>query len=215
MKPQYKNQAFIINSKVGWVSESSISSGWKGLGAASISNGYHIYFQNTLETHKYSRWNVNTTGYLLSSNDIAYSEILEAERTLNYDLLGDGRIGVAFIGTPKTLEDVTFAVTNTAPSALYGIKVGDSPIDFITYNGKYVDVGIDANWKCVAASRYYPNMGSTRNGFTLYWKHNSQNIYVIWILDDAFVFQSFLEVSVNSNESRFNFDWNGNGIIGS
>jgi hypothetical protein len=68
----------------------------------------------------------------------------------------------------------------------------------------------------VAASRYYPNLGSTRDGFAIYWKLNAGIQYAMWLLDDAFTYKFGFEVAqVGPYESRFNFDWNGNGVIGS
>jgi hypothetical protein len=197
------------------VSESSsIAYGWKCLGAASSESNYQVFFENTLASYKYARWNVNSTGYLQSSDEMSFSQILEVERTLNFDLLGDGRIGVMFTGTPRTLEDVTFSATNTLPNPLYGIKVGNAPIAFPKDpNGNLLRVDYYGQpWTCVAASRYYPGMGRIRDGFALYWTYQGSTF--MWLLDDSFAFKSSFSASVNAYETHFQFDWNGNGAIG-
>jgi hypothetical protein len=195
-----------------YASDSYPGNGWTAIGAARSNQGYQLFMKNSMSSLSFEKWNVDSNGVYISTQNMSYSDMLEAERELKYDILQDGRIGIDFVlKVPTvTIGAVVFGRTN-ALGSLYGMKRDTDPIQVILFNNTFVSPSIPGKgWRAIAMSV----QENDPTQYFMYWRNNNQ--LSLWSVNKFLtVYNSSTQSSASATELKYNFDWNGNGVIGS
>ena len=206
------NQYYIYNSGgsdvaltyAGAVVTAGEFGGWTPIGAAQTASGYDVAWQMT-GANEYTVWATDSSGNVISNLTGAVSGTSYAleslESTFNQDLNGDGVIGV-----PATEIQV---VSNHY--YLDGIS-GSGPA--LQLAGTDVTVSQMGSWTAIAAVQ-------TATGYDVAWKLTGANEYTVWATDsngnaiaNLTGAVSGTSYALESIESAFNQDLNGDGVIG-
>jgi hypothetical protein len=193
--------------------------GWIAIAAAQTATGYEVALElkgATPNANQYAIWDTDSSGNYLSSPigvTSGSSALLELyEPSFNFDLNGDGRIGVLASsltqiessGTTKLLTDGTNYFLQPASGAAVALY----------YNGAPVTVGEYGGWSLVAAQQ-------TSTGYEVAWEFTGSNQYGVWNTDssgnyvsDPIGSVSGTSVALESIETSFNYDLNGDGVLG-
>ena len=190
-------------------------SGWTAVAAAQTATGYEVALKQAA-TGQYAIWNVDSTGAYVSTplaSASGSSAVLESfEASFNFDLNGDGRIGIP--PASLTLLELSGTTSLLTDGANYFLQAAGGPAVPLYYNGSPVVVGEYGAWTLIAAQQ-------TSSGYEVAWELKGSNEFGVWDIDSNgnFLSAPFDEVSgttaaMESMEVSFNFDLNGDGVIG-
>jgi len=183
------------------------SSGWTAFAAEQTASGYDVAWKDT--TGHYTVWSTDANGNftsLLVANVLASDLTLQSlETVFQQDLNGNGVIGAA----PVTIESFGTTSLTQIGSNYYLYNGGVGPV---LKNGG-VAVQPSSGWTAFAAEQ-------TASGYDVAWKDTTGH-YTVWSTDASGNFTSLLVANVlasdptlQSLETVFQQDLNGNGVIG-
>ena len=85
-------------------SDSNPGIGWPATAAAQNNDGYSLYWQNS-SSNQFALWNLDAAGNLTTASSLSLQQVLSIENQLNFDLSGDGDIGLEYPGT-STIDSI-------------------------------------------------------------------------------------------------------------
>ena len=190
---------------------------WTPIAATQTASGYDIAWQNA-STGQYTVWttdsNGNYTGNLfgaVSGNSYALESL---ESTFNQDLNGDGVTGL----NPLVIQTDTSAFGSTSLARIGNIyflyAAGGTTGPELQYNGAAVTSGKFGGWNPIGAVQ-------TASGYEVAWQWSNSNLFTVWTTDSNGNYTGNLIGAVSGNsyaleslESTFNQDLNGDGVTG-
>jgi hypothetical protein len=183
------------------------------VGVEQTSSGYEVAFKNA-SAGQFSIWNTDSNGNFLSF--MAYSGTSTALETLessfHQDLNGDGVIGLPSPPPPTVIESFGSTSLVLVGNNYFFDPVAGGTGPELKYNGAAVTVG--------EFSPYTPvGVEQTSSGYEVAFKNASAGQFSIWNTDSNGTFLSFMAYSgtstaLESLESSFHQDLNGDGVIG-
>jgi hypothetical protein len=181
---------------------------WTPIGAVETASGYDVAWKMS-GANEFMIWDTDSSGNYLSASVLSgTSTTLEAlETTFHQDLNGDGVIG--FPGTIQT--DVTTSLVQTGNNYYLDSTTTGTGVELL-YVGNPVVAGQTGIWTPIGAVQ-------TASGYDVAWKMSGANEFMIWNTDSS---GNYLSASVLSGtsttleslETTFNQDLNGDGVIG-
>jgi serralysin len=183
------------------------------IGAEATANGYEIAWK-VLSTGQYSVWSTDSNGNYVSNiistasaTDVALESI---ETSFHQDLNGDGVIGV-----PTRVIEANGSTHLTEVGNNYYLYDSSGSGPSLKYNGAaVVDGQFSANVVPIGAE-------ATANGYEIAWKVLSAGQYSVWSTDSNGNYNSNIigsasgtDVALESIETSFHQDLNGDGVIG-
>jgi S-formylglutathione hydrolase FrmB/cytochrome c2 len=189
---------------------------WTPIAVQQTATGYEVALEE-VGANLYGVWDTDTSGNVVSapiSNIAATSAVLESiEASFNYDLNGDGTIGIPLPSNAAVIES-SGTTTLLTDGTYYYLRIGNGPAVDLSYNGAPVTVGEFGAWTPIAAQQ-------TTTGYEVALKEAGANLYGVWDTDSSgnWVSAPISNVSgtsaaLESIETSFNFDLNGDGTIG-
>ena len=189
---------------------------WTPIAAQQTATGYEVALK-LAGADQYGVWDTDSGGNWASaplSNVSGTSAALESiETSFNDDLNGDGIIGVPLPSDATVIESsgTTTLLTN---GTYYYLQIGDEPAVALSYNGAPVTVGQFGAWTPIAAQQ-------TATGYEVALKLAGADQYGVWDTDSGGNWASAplsnvsgTSAALESIETSFNDDLNGDGIIG-
>jgi len=194
--------------------------GWAPIGAEATANGYQVAWYNA-GTNQYTFWYTDGSGKFVSNPTGlvagSSSAVQSFESSFNQDLNGDGVIGapVAPPPPPSTAIESAGATSLVVSGNNYYLNpVGGGTGPVLQFQGSVVSVGQFAGWAPIGAE-------ATANGYEVAWYNAGTNQYTFWYTDGSGKFFSNptglvagSSSAVQTFESSFNQDLNGDGVIG-
>jgi serralysin len=193
-------------------------SGWAPIGTVQTASGYDVAWKNA-SLGLYTYWTTDSSGNHLtdSATMSGNSPTLESlETTFNQDLNGDGVIGPPILTKTVIQTDTsTFGSTSLAEGSDQFFYLDDSSGSGPTLqlNGAPVVAGQFGAWTPIGAVR-------TAGGYDVAWKNASLGLYTYWTTDSSgnhltdSAAMSGTSLALESLETVFNQDLNGDGVIG-
>ena len=187
--------------------------GWTLIGAEAMNGGYEVAWK-LAGADSYTIWNTDGSGNYQSSLVAAVAgtntTLEAAESSFHQDLNGDGVIGV-----PRTMIEAAGATDLVQVGGNYFLDAhGTSTGPQLSYNSAPVTAGEFGGWMPVGAE-------AMNGGYEVAWKLAGADSYTIWSADAAGHYQTNLLAAVpgtntalESAETSFQQDLNGNGMIG-
>jgi cytochrome c2 len=190
--------------------------GWTPIAAQQISAGFEVAWK-LAGSNQYAVWDTDSSGNYVSTpiNDVSgTSAALESiETSFNHDLNGDGIIGPP-PPPPPTLIEANGSMSLLSDGTNYLLNPNGGTTVKLSYNGSPVTVGQFGGWTPIAAAR-------TANGYQVAWKVTGADQYGIWYTDASGNYLSApsgtvsgTSATLESYETSFNYDLNGDGTIG-
>ncbi|UPJ51940.1 M10 family metallopeptidase C-terminal domain-containing protein [Bradyrhizobium sp. 200] len=190
--------------------------GWTTIGAEATASGYEVAWYSAA-TNQYTFWYTDSSGKFVTNptGPVAAnsSTVQSFESSFQQDLNGDGVIGAAVV--PSTVVEalgVTSLVQSGGNYYLNPVGGGTGPV--LQFQGAVVSVGQFAGWTTIGAE-------ATASGYEVAWYSAATNQYTFWYTDGSgkFVTNPTGPVAANSStvqsfESSFHQDLNGDGVIG-
>ena len=187
--------------------------GWTPVAAAQTASGYEVALELT-GSNEFTIWNTDSSGNYASS---AFNEALGTSAQLesyepgfNYDLNGDGTIGIP-AASLTTIESSGTTSLLTDGTDFFLEPAGGSPI-ILSSGGSPVTAAVLSGWTPIAAQQ-------TATGYEIALKAGSQ--YQVWDTDPS---GNYLSTALGpasgesaglwAAETSFNDDLNGDGTIG-
>ncbi|MET4119733.1 serralysin [Bradyrhizobium sp. JR1.5] len=190
--------------------------GWAPIGAEQTGSGYDVAWKNA-STGQYNIWTTDSDGNYtatpLSFVSGSNAALQSYESIFHQDLNGDGTIGVGNVAT-VTIESAgsTSLVQIGSDYFLNPVAGGTGPE--LVFSGAPVTVGMWPGWAPIGAEQ-------TGSGYDVAWKNASTGQYNIWTTASngnytatPLSFVSGSNAALQSYESIFHQDLNGDGIIG-
>ena len=194
---------------------------WAPIGAEQTATGYEVAWKVT-GADKYTVWYTDNSGnYVSSAFDVASgtSAALQSfETSFQQDLNGDGSIGLPPPPSPTVIEGFgsTSLVEGGSNYFLYP-NGGGSAVE-LSYAGAPVAAGqfdqFGGPWAPIGAEQ-------TATGYEVAWKITGADQYTVWTTDNsgnyvssAFDVASGTSAALQSFETSFHQDLNGDGVIG-
>jgi serralysin len=188
---------------------------WAPIGAAQVAGGNYDVAWHDPGTGLYTVWSTDSNGNYLSNlipagpgNNIALESL---ETTFNQDLNGDGRIGI-----PKVViqTDGSTALTKVGTNYyLDSTSSGSGPE--LKYSGAAVTAGEFGTWAPIGAAQV------AGGNYDVAWHDPGTDQYTVWSTDSNGNYLSNLipggpgsSIALESLETTFNQDLNGDGSIG-
>jgi serralysin len=189
---------------------------WTPIAVQQTATGYEVALEE-VGTDQYGVWDTDSSGNFVSaplSNVSGTSLELESmEASFNYDLNGNGVIGVP-PSSSWTLIESSGTTSLLTDGTYYYLRTGSGPVVALSYDGAPVTVGQFGAWTLIAAQQ-------TATGYEVALKEAGANLYGVWDTDTSgnYVSAPISNVSgtsaaLESMETSFNYDLNGDGIIG-
>ncbi len=189
---------------------------WTPIAAQQTATGYEVALED-VGANLYGVWNTDASGDFVSSgvsNVSGTSAALESmEVSFNYDLNGDGTIGIP-VPSNATLIESSGTTSLLASGNTYLIQVGSGGAVQLTYGGQPVTAGEFGGMIPIAAQQ-------TASGFEVAWRTPGADQYQVWDTDSAGNYLSAPLSNVSgtdpalvSMETSFNHDLNNDGVIG-
>ena len=190
-----------------------IAGGQIPIGAVETASGYEVAWKLP-SVNEYALWTVDSKGNFLSGSGALAGnsfKLKSAETTFNQDLNGDGVIGL----NPIVIQTDTNAYGSTSLAELgnnyFLYAAGTTAGPELRYAGAAV----------IAGGRSIPiGAVETASGYEVAWKLPSVNEYALWTVDSKGNFLSGSgalarnSFKLESAETTFNQDLNGDGVIG-
>ena len=191
--------------------------GWTPIGAAQTTSGYEVAWK-VAGANEYTVWTTdshgNYSGNLIgavSGNSYALESL---ETTFNQDLNGDGVIGP----TTTVIQTDTNSFGSTSltevASQYFDLDGSGGSGPALQYAGANVTAGEFGGWTPIGAVQ-------TASGYEVAWKVAGANEYTVWTTDSHGNYSGNLIGAVSGNsyaleslETTFNQDLNGDGVIG-
>ena len=186
---------------------------WTPISAEKTATGYEVAWKVT-GADQYSVWTVDSNGNFVSSSALlsgASATLQSAETRFHQDLNGDGVIGLAPIPTTVIEANGSTSLTEVGNYFYFYDSVESGP-SLKRYGGD-VTAGQFGNWTPISAEK-------TATGYEVAWKVTGADQYSVWTVDSNgnFVSSSALlsgaSATLQSAETRFHQDLNGDGVIG-
>ncbi len=186
---------------------------WTPIAAQQTSTGYEVALEE-MGANLYGVWDTDASGNFASgpiSNVSGTSAALELiETSFNFDLNGDGTIGVP----AATVIESNGAMSLLTDGTNYLLEPNGGTTIELSYNGAPVTVGQFGGWTPVAAAQ-------TATGYEVALKLAGSDEFTIWNTDSSgnYLSSAFNEAlgtsaQLESYEPGFNDDLNGDGTIG-
>jgi S-formylglutathione hydrolase FrmB len=196
------------------VGEFAAYGAWTPIAAAQTASGYEVAW-SIPGANQYQIWLTDSSGNEVS---IPFSgsgaQVASYETSFNYDLNGDGTIGVPPPPAPTVIESSGTMSLLTDGTNYFLQANGGTPVE-LSYGGSPVTVGEFAAygaWTPIAAAQ-------TASGYEVAWSIPGADKYQIWLTDSSgnelSIPFSGSGAQVASYETSFNDDLNGDGTIGS
>jgi Tryptophan-rich Synechocystis species C-terminal domain/Bacterial Ig-like domain (group 1) len=184
---------------------------WSPFAAVQTTSGYDVAWKNA-SSGTYTVWSADSNGNwisdLISNVSGSNSSIQSIETTFHQDLNGDG-----VIGTPTIVTPPTGAIGLTEIGSNYYLNLNGIGPELKFGGAAYVDGEFGA-WSPFAAVQ-------TTSGYDVAWKNASSGTYTVWSADsngnwisDLISNVSGSNSSLQSIETTFHQDLNGDGVIG-
>jgi hypothetical protein len=183
---------------------------WMAIGAEQTGSGYEVIWK-IAATNQYTVWATDSSGNYLSNvvgTVPGNSWQLETRETaFNQDLNGDGLIGP----TTTVIEaNGSTTLAQVADTYFFGGSSGTQ----LKFGGAPVTMGQFGPWMAIGAEQ-------TGSGYEVVWKIAATNQYTVWATDSSGNYLSNIVGTVSGNswqvetrETTYNQDLNGDGIIG-
>ena len=188
---------------------------WAPIGAAQVAGGNYDVAWHDPGTGLYTVWSTDSNGNYLSNlipavpgNSIALESL---ETTFNQDLNGDGTIGI-----PRVViqTDGSTALTKVGTNFyLDSTSSGSGPE--LKYSGAAVTAGEFGTWAPIGAAQV------AGGNYDVAWHDPGTGLYTVWSTDSNGNYLSNLipagpgnSIALESLETTFNQDLNGDGTIG-
>ncbi|MCA1550128.1 M10 family metallopeptidase C-terminal domain-containing protein [Bradyrhizobium sp. BRP19] len=186
---------------------------WAPIGAEQTGAGHVVAWKNA-GTGQYNVWSADSSGNyvtnLLSFASGTSMALQSYESTFHQDLNGDGVIGAPSIAIETAGS--TSLVQLGSNYFLNPVAGGTGPQ--LVFSGAPVTVGIWTGWAPIGAEQ-------TGSGYNVAWKNAGTGQYNIWSTDsngnyitNLLTFVSGTNTALQSYESTFHQDLNGDGVIG-
>ena len=214
------NQYYLFNSSgsdvaftyAGAVVTAGNFGSWTPIAAVQTASGYDVAWKMT-GADEYTVWVTNSSGNAignLTGPVSGTSYALESlESTFNQDLNADGVTGLT---TTVIQVDGSTSLTEVANRFYLDGVGGSGPA--LQYAGAYVTAGEFGSWTPIGAVQ-------TASGYDVAWKMAGANQYTVWVTNSNGNAISNLtgpvsgtSTALESLESTFNQDLNGDGVIG-
>jgi cytochrome c2 len=190
---------------------------WTPIAAQQTATGFEVALKE-VGADQYGVWDTDSSGNYVSSpisNVSGISAALESsEASFNDDLNGDGIVGVPVPSNATVIESSGTTRLLTDGTNYFLQPAGDGPVVDLSYNGAPVTVGEFGAWAPIAAQQ-------TATGYEVALKEAGADLYGVWDTDNSgnYVSAPLSNVSgtsaaLESVETSFNDDLNGDGIIG-
>ena len=182
------------------------------IAAAQTASGYEVAWKTT-SGDQYQIWTTDSSGNYLASPFVGSgAQVASYETSFNYDLNGDGTIGVP--PPARTVIESSGSMSLLTDGTNYFLQPNGGSAVELSYNGAPVTAGEYAQYGYnapIAAAQ-------TASGYEAAWKTTSGDQYQIWTTDSSgnYLASPFLGsgAQVASYETSFNYDLNGDGTIG-
>jgi serralysin len=189
---------------------------WTPIAVQQTATGYELALKDG-SADLYGVWDTDASGNFVSgpiSNVSGTSAaLMSIEASFNDDLNGDGTIGVPLPSNATAIES-SGSTTLLTDGTNYYLRAGAGPVVDLTYNGSPVTAGEFGAWTPIAAQ-------ATASGYEVALEEAGAGLYGVWNTDASgnYVSASLSNVSgtsaaLESIETSFNFDLNGDGTIG-
>jgi 20S proteasome alpha/beta subunit len=188
---------------------------WVPIGAEQTASGYEVAWKVT-GADKYTVWTTDNSGNYLSSVFDAASGTSAAlqsfETSFQQDLNGDGVIGsptaIEAFGSTSLVETGSNYFLHPNNGAAVELSYAGAPVvdgQFDQFGGHWVPIGTE----------------QTASGYEVAWKVTGADEYTVWTTDNsgnylssAFDVASGTSAALESFETSFQQDLNGDGVIG-
>ena len=200
------------------VGEFAAYGGWTPIAAQQTASGYEVAW-SIPGADQYQVWLTDGSGNELSIPFLGSgAQVASYETSFNYDLNGDGTIGVPASPPPPppslTVIESSGSMSLLTDGTNYYLQPNGGPSVELSYGGSPVAVGEFASygaWTPIAAAQ-------TASGYEVAWSIPGANQYQIWSTDSSGNELSIpfagSGAQVASYETSFNYDLNGDGTIG-
>jgi hypothetical protein len=185
---------------------------WTPIGAEQAGGGYQVVWKNG-SADEYKVWTTDGSGMLVSMSALLSSgdaSLQSLETAFNQDLNGNGTIGLA----PATVIEAAGATRLVQLGGNYLMyPVAGSSGPTLGYQGQAVTAGQFGAWTPIGTEQ-------AGGGYQVVWKNGSADEYKVWTTDGSGMLVSMGglvfggDAGLQSLESSFNQDLNGNGTIG-
>jgi serralysin len=152
-------------------------------------------------------WNTDSNGNFISSANATSTSVESYETSFHQDLNGDGIIGVP-VSTTAVIESLGSTSLTEIANSFYLDSNSSGTGPALTYGGTVIVASNMASWTAIGAEQ-------TASGYEVAWKNAGG--YLIWNTDSNGNFISSANAtstSVESYETSFHQDLNGDGVIG-
>jgi serralysin len=184
---------------------------WLPIGVEAISGGYEVVWKQT-GSNQYTNWITDSSGNYLSNGYGVVSgtspQLETSESTLQQDLNGDGVIGLV-----ATTVESSGSTTLSLMGGHYYLLTGGTGPSLKTGGADFIS-GQFGPWLPISAE-------AISGGYEVAWKQTGSNQYTIWktdssgnYLSNSVGIASGSSVDIESLESSFHQDLNGDGTIG-
>ncbi|WP_190241695.1 M10 family metallopeptidase C-terminal domain-containing protein [Bradyrhizobium algeriense] len=182
---------------------------WALIGAEQTATGYQVAWKVT-GADRYIVWYSDSNGNYLSDGGALSGTsltLVSAEGSFHQDLNGDGVIGV-----PTAVIEAAGSTSLTQVGSNYYLYNGGTGPE-LKYAGAAVAAGQFAPWALIGAEQ-------TATGYEVAWKVTGADQYIIWYTDSNGNYLSDggalsgTSLMLESAESSFHQDLNGDGIVG-
>jgi hypothetical protein len=192
--------------------------GWVPIGAVPTASGYVVAWEIP-GANEYTVWNTDSSGTYLSNVFGAVpgnSYALDAlEPIFDQNLNGDGKLTTTTIQTnTNSFGSASLIDVGDQVAAVYYLNDGSGPSFALKYDGADVTAGEFGGWVPIGAVQ-------TASGYEVAWVIPGANEYTVWNTDSSGNYLSNVFGAVPGNsyaleslETLFNQDLNGDGVIG-
>jgi hypothetical protein len=184
---------------------------WAPIGAEQTASGYEVAWKIT-GADQYTVWNTDSSGNYISDIGTVSgtSSALESlETSFHQDLNGDG-----VIGFPATVIEANGVISLTeVGNNFFLYAVGGSSGPELKYAGAAYAAGQFGAWAPIGAEQ-------TASGYEVAWKYAGADQYTVWNTDSSgnyianIAVVSGTSITLESYETSFHQDLNGDGVIG-
>ncbi len=189
--------------------------GWVPIGAVQTATGFDVAWEDSGNgSSLYAVWNADANANFVTNlvaNAAPSNSTLESlETVFNQDLNGDGTIGIP---ADHTIQ-VDGATTLSQSGNQYNVSVNGGADIAIKLGNADVQANNFGGWIPIGAVQ-------TATGFDIAWENHGSGLYAVWNADSSANFISNLVANaaptnptLESLETVFNQDLNGDGVIG-